>query len=139
MRTWMPLRVNDLWSDRLSASRTPAILPRMRAFAPALLLVVAASFGCVPIARDAACVAAQACDEALERPFGDFAPTDPVFGDDLNGDGTVGDAGTCWANAEAAKPCVDACTDFLAEQVAIAQAQGNDAVILACGGAVEQE
>lgn len=106
---------------------------------PVALLVasmasLASVSGCVPIARDAACVAAQACDEALERPFGDFAPTDPVFGDDLNGDGTVGDVGTCWQNAEAAKPCVDACNDFLAEQVAIAQAQGNDAVIAACGG-----
>jgi hypothetical protein len=111
----------------------------MRAFAPVLLVVVAASLGCVPIARDPACIAAQACDEALERPTGDYEPTDPVFGDDLNDDGTAGDAGTCWANAETAKPCIDACNDFLAEQVAIAQAQGNDAVILACGGAVEEE
>lgn len=108
-------------------------------FALASALVLAALPACVPIARDAACVAAQACDNALERPFGDFEQTDPVFGDDLNGDGTVGDAGTCWANAEAAKPCIDACNDFLAEQVAIAEAQGNDAVILACGGAVEEE
>jgi hypothetical protein len=102
-------------------------------------LVAVVAVGCVPIERDAACVAAQACDQALERPFGDFEQTDPVFGDDLNGDGTVGDAGTCWANAEAAVPCVNACNDFLAEQIAIAQAQGNDAVILACGGSVEEE
>lgn len=111
----------------------------MRRFALVLVLVSAALTGCVPIARDAACVAAQACDVSLERPFGDFEQTDPVFGDDLNGDGTVGDAGTCWANAEAAKPCVNACTEFLADQIAIAEAQGNNAVILACGGAVEEE
>jgi hypothetical protein len=116
----------------------------MRRFAPVSMVVVlafalAALVGCVPIERDAACVNAQKCDQALERPFGDFEVTDPVFGDDLNGDGTAGDAGTCWANAEAAKPCVDACNDFLAEQIAIAEAQGNDAVILACGGAVEEE
>lgn len=99
---------------------------RLRLFASALLIAVS---GCVPIERDAACVAAQACDEALERPFGDFAETDPVFGD----------AGTCWANAETAKPCINACTAFLADQIAIADAQGNNAVILACGGAVEEE
>lgn len=96
-----------------------------------LALVVGA---CVPIARDPACVSADACDQALERPFGDFVVTDPVFGDDLNGDGTIGDAGTCWQNNESAVPCIAVCNDFLKEQVDIAVAQGNQAVIDACGG-----
>jgi hypothetical protein len=96
--------------------------------------------GCAPIARDAACVDADACDQALEQPFGSFAATDPQFGDDLNGDGTAGlagDTGSCWTNAETAKPCVDECNRFRAEQVAIAQAQNNAVVAEACGGALE--
>ena len=120
----------------LRQSATLAILPAMR-FPIALVVLALAAGACVPIARDAACVTAEECDLALERPFGDFAVTDPVFGDDLNGDGTIGDAGTCWQNAEAAAPCVAACNEFLADQVEIAVAQNNQAVIDACGGVEE--
>ena len=41
---------------------------------------------CTPIARDPACDAADACDQALNAPFGDFVKDDPAFGD----------VGSCW-------------------------------------------
>ena len=117
--------------------------PMLRLFALSLLAATAFAVGCVPVARDATCVAADACDQALERPTEDFAVTDPVFGDDLNGDGTAGvdltDVGTCWQNAGSAAPCIAACQAFLDEQVGIAQGQNNVAVIEACGGDVEEE
>lgn len=104
---------------------------------PLALVLFAAVVACTPIDRDPTCVAAEACDLALERPFGDFAVTDPIFGDDLNGDGTTTDAGTCWQSAESAVPCIDGCTDFVQEQLDLAIAQGNQAVIDACGGVSE--
>jgi hypothetical protein len=107
----------------------------------ALLLTVPfallALWGCTPVDRDPACIAADACDQALERPFGDFGAQDLAFGDDLNGDGEAGDVGTCWQNADTAAPCVAACQDFLAEQQELARAVGNVAVLEACGGSLE--
>lgn len=93
------------------------------------VLAVVAFAGCVPLPRDQACLDAEACDAALERPFGDFNADDPVFGD----------VGTCWQNADSQKPCILSCQEFLADQVAIAQGQGNQAVIDACGGVDAEE
>lgn len=96
----------------------------------ALALALAALAGCAPpLKRDAACLAAEKCDAALERPFEDFKADDPVFGD----------LGTCWQNADSQAPCILSCQQFLADQVELAQAQGNQAVIDACGGVVEGE
>jgi hypothetical protein len=113
------------------------ILPAMRAltFCAATLCTVVVFAACAPVPRAAECDLADACDQALEQPFGSFAKNDPQFGDDLDGDGDAaeGDVGTCWQNAETAKPCVDECTRFVAEQRAIAEQQENGAVLAACG------
>ena len=94
-----------------------------------LLIVVVAVGACPLIPRDPACKAAELCDAALESPFGDFVATDPVFGD----------TGTCWQNKDTAKPCVDQCKAFVTDQAALAQAQGNQAVVDACGGVAAGE
>ncbi len=111
--------------------------------APLLVIgLLSALAGCSAIERDPACVLAEKCDNALEEPSGDFVANDPVFGDDLNADGTAGqfgDVGTCWQNADTAKPCIQACKDFVKEQAAIAQGDGDQAVVDACGGAAAGE
>ncbi len=89
-------------------------------------LVGLAASGCV-IDRKAECIDAEACDQALEQPFGDFNADDPVFGD----------LGTCWQTEDTAAPCVAQCNTFRADQVELATAQNNLAVIEACGGSVE--
>ena len=97
--------------------------------------------GCSAIKRDAQCVAAEKCDSSLQQPFGDFAANDPVFGDDLNKDGTAGqfgDVGTCWQSADTAKPCVAQCKAFIQEQHDIAAGVNDTGVLAACpdqGGA----
>jgi hypothetical protein len=108
----------------------------VRRFPVAVVLAVAAPLvlpvACTPLPRDAACVAAEACDQALEEPFGSFGADDTQFGD----------AGTCWLTADTAKPCITACADFLAEQVATFDADGDgvaedstqQAVVDACSG-----
>jgi hypothetical protein len=90
------------------------------------LLAVAAFTGCV-IERKAECKAAEACDQALETPIGDFDADDGVFGD----------AGTCWQTEDTAIPCVKACNDYLVEQRDLALLQNNEAVFEACGGVAE--
>ncbi|MDP2343635.1 MAG: hypothetical protein Q8O67_21935 [Deltaproteobacteria bacterium] len=95
---------------------------RAFAFAAAVLVLVAAA--CVPIARKAECENADACDQAREDPFNSFPATDAQFGD----------LGTCWQNEETAKACVAECNAFLADELAIAQAANNIALIEACGG-----
>jgi hypothetical protein len=84
--------------------------------------------------RDPACIAADACDQALAEPFGDFALDDPAFGD----------GGTCWQSTDTARPCVAACDQFRVDQrrSALDQAEaalGTNkevplAVFVACGG-----
>jgi hypothetical protein len=100
--------------------------------------IASAVAACAPVGRSQECLDADACDKALELPFGDFVATDPVFGDDLNGDGnvdgTLTDSGTCWQNAETAKTCAAECTRFIQEQNALAVQVGNQGVIDACGG-----
>ena len=91
-------------------------------FASFAFVVVAAA--CVPIARKAECIAADECDAALEEPFTSFAATDAQFGD----------VGTCWQNEETAKACVTECNAFVADELAIAVAANNRAIIEACGG-----
>jgi hypothetical protein len=95
-----------------------------RAFAlVAAALVLAPLFGaCVPIARKDECVKADACDQAREDPFDSFLATDAQFGD----------VGTCWQNEETAKACVAECDAFVADELAIAQANNNLGVIDAC-------
>jgi hypothetical protein len=85
-----------------------------------------AASGCV-IDRKAECIDAEACDRALEQPFGDFNADDATFGD----------LGTCWQTEDTAAPCVAACNTFRADQVELATEQNNLAVIEACGGSVE--
>jgi hypothetical protein len=74
------------------------------------LVVVAliGSIGCAPLPRDAACEKADACDRALPDPYGSFDVDDVQFGDN----------GSCWLSAQTAKPCIAACTDFTADQLA---------------------
>lgn len=115
----------------------------LRFSALASLAVLAVSAACAPVARDPACIAADACDQALELPTEDFAANNPQFGDDLNNDGVAGvdltDSGTCWQNAETAAVCAKTCQDFLAAELANAQEDNNVAVIEACGGDVSEE
>ncbi|HEY4222880.1 MAG TPA: hypothetical protein VGO62_16095 [Myxococcota bacterium] len=105
------------------------------------ILVLFALLGltaCSAIKRDAACVAAEKCDDALQTPFGSFAANDPVFGDDINGkgneEGNFGNVGTCWQNAATAKPCIDQCKAFTQEQHDIAVQSGLQDVADACPG-----
>lgn len=92
-----------------------------------VITVTGAVAGCVPIARDGACLAAEACDDALDQPFNDFDADDQTFGD----------AGTCWANGETAKACVVECDKFVTDQLALAEASNNRGIIVACGGSLE--
>jgi hypothetical protein len=109
----------------------------LRAALVALPLLV--TVACAPVERDPACVQAEACDQVLEEPFEDFNADDPVFGDDLNGDGKTGveagdinDVGTCWQNADTAAVCAKQCQDFLKEQADLAAEDDNQAVVDAC-------
>ena len=92
-------------------------------------LAACALSACVLLPRDPACIAAEACDAALERPVGDYQADDQVFGD----------LGTCWQNAETQKPCIATCLAFVADELAIGQAQNNKAVVEACGGVFEEQ
>lgn len=93
--------------------------------APFLLAAIAvpALTGCV-IDRKQECKDAEACDQALEEPFGDFDADDDAFGD----------LGNCWQTEDTAAPCVQACNDFVAEQLAEAQEDNKVGIIEACGG-----
>jgi hypothetical protein len=123
----------------------------MRLLILGLVLVVA---GCSAIKRDAACVAAEKCDDALQaevsgtnthgfangQGVSQFGATDPVFGDDLDGNpahaGQFGNVGSCWQSADTAKPCVDQCNQFVKDQQVDATANNDAAVLAACGGKV---
>jgi len=89
----------------------------------ALCLTSASLTACV-IDRKAECVQADACDQALDEPFGDFAADDPIFGA----------AGTCWQTEESAAPCVQTCNTFRAQEALFAQQQGRQDIVDACGG-----
>lgn len=86
-------------------------------FLVAAAVAACAPLGCTYLPRDGACLKAEACDAALEEPFGSFAADDAQFGD----------AGSCWVSADTAKPCVKACEDFVGEELADADAD-NDGV-----------
>jgi hypothetical protein len=106
---------------------------RMKRVLVLAAVVLVAACGAIP--RDAACVAAEKCDNALQEPFGSFAATDPQFGDNLNGDDTAGqfgDVGTCWQSADTAKPCIAQCKQFVKEQHDIAAANNDQGVLDAC-------
>jgi hypothetical protein len=89
------------------------------------------------VERDPACVAADACDQALAEPFGDFAVDDPAFGD----------GGSCWQSSDTARPCTTACDQFRADQRRTAFDQAKAALgtnkdvplatFVACGGELE--
>lgn len=84
--------------------------------------------GCVPIEPKAECATtANDCDQSLEDPFDSFIDTDQTFGT----------GGTCWQNEETAKACVNECNKFVAEQLALAELQKNNAAIIGCGGSLE--
>lgn len=85
--------------------------------------VVALVGGCA-IERKAECVAAQECDLARDAPYGDFNDDDDAFGA----------TGSCWQTEGTAAPCVLACTDFIADELADATAKNDQARIVACGG-----
>jgi hypothetical protein len=70
---------------------------------------------CGPLARDAACEKADACDRALETPYGSFAVDDVQFGD----------AGSCWLSADTAEPCITACEQFVADRLAEVDNDGD--------------
>jgi hypothetical protein len=97
-----------------------------------VLVALSVSSACAPLPRDPACEAAEACDQALEEPFGSFGANDTQFGD----------AGSCWLSTDTAKPCVAACEQFIADQRAEVDADGDgvaddltqQAVVDACGG-----
>ena len=113
---------------------------------------LAVASGCSALKRDAACVAAEKCDEALQAQnsnaaspgfsngegVSQFAATDPVFGDDIDGNkdhaGFFGNVGSCWQSADTAKPCVDQCKQFVADQQALAVDNLDQAAFGACGG-----
>jgi hypothetical protein len=102
-------------------------------FCSSFLLPAAVAAGlvagaCGSIARDAACVQADACDQSLGQPFNSFRATDPVFGDE----------GRCWQNDSTAGPCIDACNSFLADTRADAERAGDINLLGACGGAIPQ-
>lgn len=86
-------------------------------------LVVPVVGGCA-IERKAECVAAQTCDQARDAPYGDFNDDDEAFGT----------TGSCWQTEETAAPCVQACNDFIAEQLDDAIAKNEQVRITACGG-----
>ena len=95
-----------------------------------LAIAVATSLvsACVPIEPKAECAkTANKCDQSLDEPFGSFVDTDQTFGT----------GGTCWQNEETAKACVNECNAFVAEQLALAEEQKNNAAIVGCGGSVE--
>jgi hypothetical protein len=95
---------------------------RMRMIVVVSLLSL--SVACGGIARDPSCAAADSCDQSLAEPFNSFSATNPQFGD----------TGSCWQNDGTAAPCIEACTDFVAQQANQAKAANNRAVIAACGG-----
>ena len=121
----------------------------MRFLVLGLVLVVT---GCSAIKRDDACLKAEKCDDALQaevsgtnthgfangQGVSQFGATDPVFGDDLDGvaahTGQFGNTGTCWQNADTAKPCIDQCNQFLKDQQAAALADGDGVLFGECGG-----
>jgi hypothetical protein len=102
----------------------------------ALVAALTVTSACV-IERKAECDAADACDKALAEPFGDFDAADPVFGD----------TGSCWQTEDTARPCVQACNQFLLDQqeLALGQAEASVgvnkevplAVFEACGGVLD--
>jgi hypothetical protein len=92
----------------------------MRSMGFVVLLVSA----CEGIPRDPSCVAADLCDQSLAEPFNSFKATNGQFGD----------TGSCWQNTSTAEPCIEACTDFVAQQAAQARAANNRGVLAACGG-----
>ncbi len=106
----------------------------MRVLLPLLVLAYVSS-ACVPLARDAACVAADNCDKALDEPFGSFDVTDDQFGD-AAADPNVG---TCWFSADTAAPCIQTCNAFVAEERQRALEQNRLDIFEACGGDLDED
>ena len=91
-----------------------------------LFFAVCVVGGCV-IERKAECVAAKQCDQARDDPYDGFEDDDDAFGE----------TGSCWQTEETAAPCVAACNNFVAQQLAAGVAADNLGLIVACGGSVD--
>ncbi|MBM4283284.1 MAG: hypothetical protein FJ137_21910 [Deltaproteobacteria bacterium] len=90
----------------MASARTTTMRRRLVVYLAAVVCLYTGA--CGPVSRDAACEKADACDQALEAPYGSFAVDDLQFGD----------TGSCWLTAETATPCVAACDRFVADRLA---------------------
>ena len=105
---------------------SPASFFASRRLAAITGLAVVVVSGCA-IERKAECVAARDCDQARDAPYNAFEDADEAFGE----------TGSCWQTEDTAAPCVAACTEFVADQLAAGTAGNNRGLNVACGGEVE--